>query len=246
MARLKKNTSQRVETWEMYKLGFGPTAIHRALKVRFDAGGYGDFEDIVHLNTVKNWLREFRESDKGLDDRFEWHRMDEYGLPWDASSFLMTMWSWARESGPFAYKNEDFHFPFPSVREVKWWWRIHLVEASLTHKWVWTITQWFVARELLHDLLGKPIEMEDLEAYLAYKPWNKENLAVYRDAVSHGRVPEIKATPGWSNDGEWLWDFPVDETTEYTQLPRALAFGITSNPNSLFPDLDDSEQEDEQ
>lgn len=179
-----------------------------------------------------------------LDKEFEWHKLEDYDLPWEACSFLLPMWSWVKESGPFPTRG--FHFPSPSAREVRWWWRIHLVDLELDYMWVWTIAQWFVARELIHDLLDGPLELADLEAYLAYRPWRKDNLAIYRRAVEDGRIPVVKPTPGWSDAGEWIRDFPINETTEYTQLPRGIAFGIAGNPDSLFPNWDDDEQEDEQ
>ena len=32
-----------------------------------------------------------------LDAPFEYNRMGEYGLPWEAGGYLMEMWAWARE-----------------------------------------------------------------------------------------------------------------------------------------------------
>ena len=130
------------------------------------------------------------------------------------------------------------HFPLPLAREVIWWWRVHLVDLELDFGWVWKITQWFVVRELIHDILGSPLDLSDLEAYLAYAPWYKNNLSTYRQAVEDGRIPAIKPIAWrWPGDEpDTKTDFPVNERT---QFPRVIAFLIAGDPSTLFPVMEE-------
>ena len=54
--------------------------------------------------TVAKYTKEYDalpDSLKDLDKPFEYHLMETYGLPWEAGSYLLDMWVWVRESGPF-------------------------------------------------------------------------------------------------------------------------------------------------
>ena len=142
--------------------------------------------------TVAKYTKEYDalpDSLKDLDKPFEYHLMETYGLPWEAGSYLLDMWVWVRESGPFPAMR--FAVPPPSVRQAQWWWRVHLACPEIGRGLVWGIAQSFVARELIHERLGEPLLVADIEAYLAYKPWLSEQREVYAQALQAGRVPHL-------------------------------------------------------
>ena len=149
---------------------------------------------------------ESRNSDRAF---YQWHLLDKYGLPWEASPFLLEM-CWvmqhiglhADETSEKTYEHvnvEPIHLP--TVREVLWWWRIHLAAPELgveigTANQFRSIAMEFIKRELLHEILGQPLEMADLEAWLVWKPWLDEvRDAEYHQAVSRGMIPLIHAEP---------------------------------------------------
>lgn len=168
-----------------------------------------------------------------LDEPFQWHRLEEYGLPWEASSYLLTMWRDGQE-GKLLPTKKRYVMPPPSVREVRWWWRIHLADPDTDMRGVWATAQQFVARELLHALLDKTVDMSDLMAYLAYRPWTDgEHLSTYLRAVKEGRIPAVKQ---FSMD---LLDRAVDE------LPDDVRDRYFFMVPAAGDDLSDDEQGDE-
>ena len=191
MPRPRKNEDQRLDTYLMYKQGFSPTRIHNGLKVRLDAGEYGEHEDLVHLNSVKNWLREFRESDRGLDDAFEWHRLGDYGLPWEASEFLLEMWVYVQElNRDLKWALHYLDSPPPStVRQANWWWRVHQAAPNQDKEFVRITAEQLWQCELYKDVLGKNVDVSGIEAYLAYRPWmSQEHQTAYHQAITDGRA----------------------------------------------------------
>jgi hypothetical protein len=59
---------------------------------------------------------------------------------------------------------------------------------------------------MCHDLLGRPDDMFDLEAHLAYKPWeNDKNLGRYRMAIDAGHIPPLSI---WLDKGTGTLHIP--------------------------------------
>ena len=186
MPRPKAGTAQQGRAYQLYKEGLGPTAIFEKL--------CGEFPTPVSPRTVSTWLRGFRELDPGvtnLDAPFEYHRMGERDLPWEASCHLMEMWAWAREFRTHrAQELDDLEPPLPTVREARWWWRIHLMVPEISKLDVYFWAQAFVVQELLKDVLDESIDMAGLEAKLAYRPWeSQEKKLVYLQAIDQMRIP---------------------------------------------------------
>ena len=49
-----------------------------------------------------------------------------------------------------------------------------------------------VRREMFSEVLDSPLDVADIEAYLAYKPWaGPDNLALYSQAVAENRVQPL-------------------------------------------------------
>ena len=129
---------------------------------------------------------------KNLDNAFQWNRLVEYGLPWEAGDYLLGMWQevrelWAMLSKFGYYRGEERR---PSVREAVWWWRVHLAVPEMEVKMnVYGWAEMCVRLELYQDVLGKTADFSGVEAYLAYKPWVDEaRLNIYNLALLEGRI----------------------------------------------------------
>ena len=186
MPRPKAGTAQQGRAYQLYKEGLGPTAIFEKL--------CEEFEDPVSARTVSTWLRGFRglgEEVTQLDNPFEWHRLKEYGLPWEAGGYLMEMWAWAREFwSDLAETLGEPEPPPTTVREFRWWWRVASLVPKVSKFDVYVWAQAFVWQELLKEVLGEPVNLAGLEAYLAYRPWEgAEKLSAYNDAIAKKRIP---------------------------------------------------------
>ncbi|MDP6495748.1 MAG: hypothetical protein QGI09_10120, partial [Dehalococcoidia bacterium] len=80
----------------------------------------------------------------------------------------------------------------PEVRRVKWWWRIHSAATDLDMRDVFWLAHRFVERELANELLGEKLEFDDLEAFLAYRPWKgPEKEMAYLVAIDDKRINAV-------------------------------------------------------
>jgi len=191
MGRPRASEKQRLWAYGLYRQGFKASAIHAQLEEDFGKSNrWDESEDVVSLGTVKNWIRQFEElgaSATSLDEPFEWHRLEEYGLPWEAGEYLLRMWNFFKEGGVMRPT------PPPTARQARWWWRVHLAAPDIDMLNLWHLSQEFASRELVSDVLGKPLELGDLEARLAYEPWaDDEKYRRYHHAIEEGRIPEMK------------------------------------------------------
>ena len=186
MPRPLASPKQHGRAYDLYRAGLGPTAIFDKLD--------GEFEDPVSPRTVSNWMRGFRELKDSVvarDSPFEWHRMEEYGLPWEASRWLLDLWSVQTHGGR----------PLPTVREVQWWWRAYQAAGDLpTGNWstwdAFQIAKAFISRELAHDLLGEPMHVADLELLVAVRPWESDELKQdYYERVEEEPVLRVQGNP---------------------------------------------------
>lgn len=140
--------------------------------------------------TVARWVQEFRETGKGeADAPFRWHRLDEYdrrgyGIAWETSPAIL------EKDVYFQEHLAETQRPAPlSVRQLRWWHRVHMAAPDIGLNDSFWLSQRFVGREQMHDLLDEPLDMEDLDGHLAYRPWaSPEERRAYLRAVEHGRV----------------------------------------------------------
>jgi hypothetical protein len=188
MPRSKAHPEQHLSAYQHWRKGLGLTAICEKLEKKFGA-------ETVSERTVATWIRGYkslRPETVDLDAPFEWHRMAEYDLPWEASSFLLEMWWWVLEN---LYPK---HGERPTVRSVRWWWRVHQAAPDVRHYIdVWFLAQQFANRELVHEVLGEPLDLADLEARLAYKPWqgfpeDQSRGEAYWAALEENRIPKVR------------------------------------------------------
>ena len=198
MARPLADQDQRVAAYRMWKLRIGPAKIHRELKVYVGDGQYGDDADVVSLRTVKNWLREFRTLDAKLDDAFEWHRLEEYGLPWEAGEYLLKMSRYIQDFFVGLFRRFHSSQPTPkfrpTVRQARWWWRIHLAvsDEKADYLYVYRWAEEYVRQEVYKDVLGRDMDTSAEDAFLTYRAAFGPDFEVrYREAVDDGRIPAL-------------------------------------------------------
>ena len=110
----------------------------------------------------------------------------------------------------------------PTARDAHWWWRVHNAAPDLSLLKKRAIGSAFASRELKMEILGWPLELEDLEAFLAYKPWlGEENQFIYRNAIELGHIPPLygmwsrsSLEPSKEELGMWPPDFPDADIRE--------------------------------
>lgn len=196
MGRPRASEEQRLYAYHLHNRDFGPTAIHNAIESAFE-----ETETPVSLRTVNGWLKEFRAIGHdivAMDQPFHWERLEQYNIPWDASSYLLAYWA-----EMIRRYHELGHRPI-SIREMTWVWRIHLAEPSLDFYEVRELSVQFVARELFRDVLGEDWGMDDLWGRLAFRPWAGDHeRASYEAAVKSGAVPPLLKT--FDVTGRRLW-----------------------------------------
>lgn len=197
MQRFQSTSRQRIMAYELYKqLGPRPSAIRAELISEFSE----DFT--VSLRTISSWVAAFKALDTSPDDPFEWHRLEEYrekwSLPWESTEFILRMSTliWKGRLGPSISP--------PTVRSVLWWWRVHIAAPDLDLGRVEREARRFVDRELEILLYGSPVEIDDLYAYLGFRPWDgEEQRKEWRQAIAEGRIREYH--------GEGFYSLPIEE-----------------------------------
>ena len=159
--------------------------------------GVRALQRLVHGMKVK--LDGSSEYVQALDRPFEWHRLEEYELPWEASWYLLRMAHSIQEYEAALDKamNIGFQEPpprRPTGRQVKWWWRVHqavsAVEGAYLNVYIWA--EEYVRYELYRDILGREIDVSGVDAYLTYQPWvGEDRLVEYLAAIREGRIPAL-------------------------------------------------------
>ena len=198
MPRPMINPEQRIFTYGLWKEGNGPAAILRVLEQ--------EFIETVSERTISTWIRGFKELNTESIDRdspFEWHRMDRYQIPWEASRFLLNIHKQVleRDVGIF-YKAPSPYEPMSkyqlpvTVRQVQWWYQVHRAVPEVGTLDVWQLAQRFVVQELLRDILAEPADFSGLEHHLMYQPWqgwpeDTSNWDAYQEAISTGRISPL-------------------------------------------------------
>lgn len=225
MPRPKTHHDQELFAYQQYKDGCGPSEILRNLK-----GKFGE-KSSVSTRTIATWIKRFKAGGNSLDEEFEWHKIEEYGLPWEASQYLLELWrnfkEWQRDSGIQ-----------PSARQLIWWWRIHNARPELRPHEVIDISQRFIIREMATDIAGKPKYMKDLEALIAYRGWdtnpdtNAYGRKRYLWAIENGIIPPLRPLDEEISDVYEVADFTGDLAAIDMYLD---AIGISEDYRELMP-----------
>jgi len=124
--------------------------------------------------------------DLPIDEPFQWRNIQDYGLPWESSAYILDFWAQAIEFLVNMQQDPDlldlpagFRNLPPTIvytgRHARWWWRVHQADPDLPINSVLTLASAFRSREYLHEVLGVPMELADLQGLLAYRPWHSEH-----------------------------------------------------------------------
>ena len=106
MTNDQNDEEQFLEAYILFASGQNEPEIRETLRNR-----HPDFSP--SLKTIEKWCTEFKnisEKELALDAEFEWHRCEEYGIPWKDSSLIL---EWL----------EAYIYP-PSARTARWIWRL--------------------------------------------------------------------------------------------------------------------------
>ena len=219
-------------------------------------------EGMASYRLIANWVREFKQQDEWqtlLDSPFQWHRMQEYGLPWEASRIVVDLLdmveehraqvqAFHRDSGRkllFALGSRR-----PTARQIRWCWRVHQaapeIGTEVGHRSdLWFLAMRFSDRELCRDVLGLPLSMGDLETLLVYRPWlgwpdDNTRHQRYHDAVDGGLIPPMQ---GWEYDRKRLINARLPQSSdpgqELNRINQVLGGG---DWDSGHPELLDSQE----
>jgi len=181
----------------LFKEGHGAAEILKRLErnPRFEG------RKLPHIRTMQRLVKDMRtrfanapSPVKLLDQPFEWHRLEEHGLPWESGAYLLAMWAFTQDHSyaPEFPKHLVWQIPKESFRQARWWWRVHLAAPDLCLLDVYWLANTFALREQAHDVLGIPFNVDDLQAFLAYQPWTTtEAQERYQEAVADGRLPPV-------------------------------------------------------
>ena len=184
MARPKKYAEHKIEAYVFFQRRRAKGEDVSALDIQSDLDESRP-DGTASYRLIATWVREFklRESRESLlDSPFRWYNMGacrEYGLPWQASGFIMDMLAMIQGiNAELATIKEELRLT-PTLREVLWWWRVHQAAPEIATYVgilfdIYLLASAFLFRELSRELLAVPTDTADLEARLAVKPWLNE------------------------------------------------------------------------
>ena len=79
----------------------------------------------------------------------------------------------------------------PTVREVEWWWKVHLIEKNFTYENVFMVAKIYSSREQL-ALMNIPVNFSDINGFLTYKPWlDEKRLKNYQKAIKAKELNQL-------------------------------------------------------
>jgi hypothetical protein len=205
MAPPKVNPMLHQEAYHLWRDGNGPAAISKSLFKNFSSDG----QDVVSERTIAKWVKAFKSltaNEVDSDSNFHWHSMEQHGIPWEAGNYLNNMLYAIHSLNHSNSTADTLQMPRScycrdlqlSFRYAKWCWRVHLAAPEIGATVgklsdVFFIAIQFGDREIFTEILEQPIEIEDLEALLVYKPWldvgeTEERHSAYHRAVEQGTI----------------------------------------------------------
>ena len=192
MARPRADVEQKIKALELFRrrydpvqLVIAPKAAHKYLQTNFDVP--------VSLRTVQNWYKEFREAELRItaDSPFDWRDMGLYEIPFDASDYILRIWRQAKGWWPHLDEDPTVRVPVTG-REMRWVWRVHQACRELSDYDTYWIARRFLHRDIADEVLHEDLGVEDLQAYIAYRPWEgPSQLSAFKDAAASGNIPPL-------------------------------------------------------
>ena len=214
MPRPIDNPDQKIDAYILFStVGLRTaTAIARALQGKYEL-------DAKLPRTVRRWMADWddrHDEFQLLEKPFAWHDLDHYGLPWEATPFLLEMakmLSEHRHPIMVVIDSEGRRLAMPPTwREIRWAWRIHQAfggvdamtygyDVSPEGKWnnylrdVEGVSAAFVSRELAAQVFGESLDFKDLDAFLLYRPWRDQPARFeYLRDIEEGLIPACVKT----------------------------------------------------
>ena len=122
---------------------------------------------------------------KALDRSVDWERLEDYGIPWEATCYLLQIWD-----------ETDFMY-WPTIRDVKWEWRVHQAAPTAPASEVKVGRRQFSHRDRLIDFGLDPKDFgyddqnfRNLWVRFAARPWEgEEQEKRYREVLASGVIP---------------------------------------------------------
>src|SRR5918996_2880608 len=125
MPRPRKYSNHKLEAYGLYQERKAKGEDVSALDIQVDLEELHP-EGTASYRLIADWVREFKQQNAWqalLDSPFEWHRMEEYGLPWECGSYVLNLYEKSCRRYDLDRK-EEYEVP-PTARQVRWWWRVH-------------------------------------------------------------------------------------------------------------------------
>ena len=148
---------------ELHVLGLGVTEIREKVSKG---------QASPSLRTIGYWIKRFRtlsSRELNLDQTIEWHLLDTYGLPWEASGLIRRL---SRRG-------------LPSKRRASWWWRLTIAKPELSDDELLDMAETCVVYQHM-SLLGTGVPDWS-------KVWDqirKDGNGKYESAVEYHCLPE--------------------------------------------------------
>ena len=137
-----------------------------------------------------------------LDEVFDWRRLTDAGLGWEASDVVLNLWAYDQKLSVDRERQtlEDNVNRPATMRKALWWWKVHcatgefrenrldLQNMSRTH-FVWQAAEVFWLADWYESSLGISQDTSGNWAILAYKPWgNIVRRDAYNSALDENRI----------------------------------------------------------
>jgi hypothetical protein len=147
--------------------------------------------DIPGIRTIERYYQNYWKNNPEpdpMDEPFQWHKLEQYGIPWEASGYLLTLWHgiWNGDLERLFSTEEAKRI---TAREVLWWWRVHLTapDISPAHTLMWAGR--FVNNEIYHLVTDTEPDFEGFYQALAYRSSEGEEQAeAHQRAVEERRI----------------------------------------------------------
>ena len=137
-----------------------------------------------------------------LDEVFDWRRLPDIGLGWEASNVVLNLWAYDQKLSADRdrqHPGNDINIP-ATMRKALWWWKVHCATGEFKEdqidlleigrvQFVWSAAEVFWLADWYESRLGIPQDTSGNWAYLAYKPWrNAERRDEYERALDENRI----------------------------------------------------------
>ena len=220
MARPPADRRQKLRAFELYKLvGRKPSIIEQRLSDEFPDSAVSLRTINNWLRDFK--LRDTQLDDPFEWHKLADYEANNWGLTWEAGEFLLGMQSYVEKQADVydrgmifivGTRGEDTpavrtgelpesdrpignqaRLLIATVRQACWWWRIHLAIPDLDEWYLWILGNAYAFREIAHEVLEEPLDLQDLDAFLAFRPWEDGKNEAYQKAVARGRIPVLRS-----------------------------------------------------